>query len=116
MRYLESADKNFTLLGDTNFDYCVVVQESSVENLPNNTKQLENLYNSFGLKQLINKATRETIDTSSIIDHIAINIASNLIESGVRKLGLSDHYMVYAIRKFRGNLNFNHKIIKVLKY
>ena len=46
---------------------------------------------------------------------MAITIASNVIESEVRKLGLSDHYLVYAIRKFRGNLTCNHKIIKTLK-
>ena len=86
------------------------MQESSVAYLPNNIKQLENLYNSFGLKQLINEPTRETIDTSSIIDHIAINIASSVIESEVLKLGLSDHYLVYDIRKFRGNIPCNNKI------
>ena len=69
----------------------------------------------FGLKQLRNKPSRETIDTSSIIDHIAINIASNVTESGVLKLGLSDHCLVYAIRKFRGNIPCNHKIIKTSK-
>ena len=115
LRSLESENKEFILLGDTNCDYSVILQESSVANLPNTTRQLEHLYNSFGLKQLINKPTRETTDTSSIIDHIAINIASNVIESGVLKLGLSDHYLVYAIRKFRGNMPCNHKIIKTRK-
>ena len=115
LRSLESEDKEFILLGDTNCDYRVILQESSVTNLPNNIKQLENICNSFGLKQLINKPTRETIGTSSIIDHISINIASNVIESGVLKLGPSDHYLVYAIRKFRGNIPCNHKIIKTHK-
>ena len=48
---------------------------------------LEDLYNLLGLKQLINKSTRETIDTSSITDHIAISIARNVIESGVPLFG-----------------------------
>ena len=104
LRSLESEDKGFVLLGATNCDYSVILQESSVTHLPKNIKQLEKLYNSFGLKQLVNKPTRETIGTSSIIDLIAINIASNEIESGVLKLGLSDHYLVYPTRKFRGNL------------
>ena len=62
VRSLEFEDKEFILLGDTNCDYNVILQESSVANLPNNIKQSENLYNSFGLKQLINKPTRETIE------------------------------------------------------
>ena len=48
-------------------------------------------------------------------DHIASNIASNVIESVVPKLGLSDQYLVHAIRGFRGNLPCNHKIIKTRK-
>ena len=73
------------------------------------------MYNSFGLTQLISEPTRETIDTSTIIDHIAVNVESDIIESGVLKLALSDHYLVYAIRKFRGNIPCNHKIIKTLQ-
>ena len=115
LRSLESEDREFTLLGDTNSDYSVILRESSVGNLPNNIKRLENLYNSFGLKQLINKPTRETFDTSSIIDHIAINIVSNVGESGVLMLVLGHHYLVYVIYKFRGNLPCNHKIIKTRK-
>ena len=49
---------------------------------------------------------------STIIDHIAVNVECNIIESGVLKLALSDHYLVYAIRKFRGNIPCNHKVIK----
>ena len=36
LRSLESEDKEFILLGDTNCDYTVILQESSVANLPNN--------------------------------------------------------------------------------
>ena len=34
-RSLEFEDKEFILLGDTNCDYSVILQESSVANLPN---------------------------------------------------------------------------------
>ena len=54
LKPLESEDKEFILLGDTNYDCNVILQESLVANLSNNIKQQENLYNSFGLKQLIN--------------------------------------------------------------
>ena len=36
----------------------------------------------------------------------------NIIESGVHRVALSDHYLVYAVRKFRGAVKNNHKIIK----
>ena len=65
LRSLELEDKEFILLGDTNCDYSVILQESSVANLLNNIEQSENLCNSSGLKQLINKPTRETIEYQS---------------------------------------------------
>ena len=74
-------------------------------NIPNNLKHLTDLYNSVGLRQLMENPTRETIDTSTLIDHIAVNINHNIIESGALNLGLSDHYLVYEIRKFCGNIS-----------
>ena len=112
LRFLESEDKEIILLGDTNCDFSNKTSESSSNNLPNNINRLADLYNSFGLTQLISEPTRETIDTSTIIDHIAVNVECNIIESGVLKLALSDHHLVYAIRKFRGNIPCNHKMIK----
>ena len=38
LRSLESEDKDSKLLGDTNCDYSVILQESLVANLPNNIK------------------------------------------------------------------------------
>ena len=57
--------------------------ESSSNNLPNNINRLADSYNSFRLAQLINEHTRETIDISTIIDHVAVNVECNIIESGV---------------------------------
>ena len=112
LRFLESEDKETILLGDTNCDFSNKTPESSRINLPNNINRLADLYKSFGLTQLISEPTRETIDTYTIVDHIAVNVECNIIESGVLKLALSDHYLVYAIRKFRGNIPCNHKMIK----
>ena len=82
LRFLESEDKEVILLGDTNFNFGNKTLESSGNNLPNNINRLADLYNSFGLAQLIREPTRETIDTSTIFDHIAVNIECNNIESG----------------------------------
>ena len=109
LRFLESEDKEIILLGDTNCDFSNKMLESSSNNLPNNINRLADLYYSFGLTQLISEPSRETIDTSTIIDHIAVNVESNIIEPGILKLALGDHYLVYAIRKFRGNIPCNHK-------
>ena len=48
---------------------------------------------------------------SSMIDHIAVSNHFNVVESGVLKTSVSDHYLVYVCRKFRGSLSAKHKVI-----
>ena len=105
--------KEIILLSDMNCDVTSIdsPQTDSNQNLPNSTKCLLDLYNSFGLKQLISEPTRETIDTSSIIEYIAVSHRSNVVESGVLKTCITDHYLVYVCRKFLGSLSAKHKVI-----
>ena len=110
---MESEGKEIILLGDANCDLTSIdsPQTDSDQNLPNSTKCLFDLYISFGLKQLISETTRETIDTSSIIDHIAVSNHYNVVEAGVLKTCISHHYLVYVCRKFRGSPSAKHKVI-----
>ena len=91
-RYRPSDTKETILLEDTNCNFHIKNDESSSKNLPNNIKRLADIYNSFGLTQLLREPTRETIDTSTTIDHRAVNTECYIIESGVLKLAISDHY------------------------
>ena len=70
------------------------------------------IYDSYGLKPLITEPARETIHTSTLIDHIAVSNTNNIVESGVIKTAISDHYLPYAIRKFQGGSKRQHKVIK----
>ena len=74
-----------------------------------------NLYELFSFKQLVEEPTRVTLTTFSIIDHIAITCAKNILKSGVHEISLSDNYMVYYIRKFNGAAEKDHKMIKTRK-
>ena len=127
LQYLENEDKEIILLGDINCD--LLQKERPLHNRqdplvsddsnPGTTysenslaKKVLELYNAYGLKQLINQPTRETLNTSTLIDHIAISDHRNIVESGVLSIALSDHYMIYCVRKFRGALKGQHKKIK----
>ena len=77
-----------------------------------NAKLLSNIYNTYSLEQLIEDSTRATCSSSTIIDHIAASCVQNIYESGAYEIGMSDHYMVYCIRKFNGAVEKDHKIIK----
>ena len=57
-------------------------------------------------------ATRVTVQSSTLIDHIAVSDTDNIVESGVLKITLSDHYLVYAVRKFQGGVKRQHKFIR----
>jgi len=56
-----------------------------------------------------------THTSATIIDHIATTCARNIAISGVYEVSLSDHYMVYCIRKFNGAVEKGHKMIKTRK-
>jgi hypothetical protein len=63
------------------------------------TKKIKTLYELYLLSQLIDEATRVTMTTSSLIDHIVTNTPEKISDSGVIHTGLSDHSLVFAIRK-----------------
>ena len=48
---------------------------------------------------LIDEPTRITMSTSSLIDHIVSNTPEKISDSGVIHTGISDHSLVFAIRK-----------------
>ena len=58
-------------------------------------KHMRSSYNSFGFKLLINEPVRVTVDTKTLIDHIATTDPKNIVTSGVIRLGISDHCAVF---------------------
>ena len=49
---------------------------------------------------LINEPTRVTETSASTIDLILSNTPENIVSSGVSHVGISDHSLIYAVRKF----------------
>ena len=83
------------ILGDLNCDMLKTDEDSSVP-----TKKIKTLYELYQLSQLIDEATQVTMTTSSLIDHIIVtNKPEKISDSGVIHTGLSDHSLVFAIRK-----------------
>ena len=108
LSYLDKEGKEIILLGDTNCHLTITAPDQPAEN---NSKHICSLYELFSLNQLIEEPTRVTLTSSSIIDHIATTSARNIIESGVHKVSMSDHYMVFCVRKFESALKKDHKVI-----
>ena len=112
LSFLDKEGKEIILLGDTN---CYLTPKQAEQPIDNNSKHMLDLYELFSFKQLVEEPTRVTLTTSSIIDHIATTCARNIVKSGVHEVSMSDHYMVYCIRKFNGAVEKDHKMIKTRK-
>eukprot|EP00794_Sanderia_malayensis_P016541 gene16541-18216_t len=112
LSFFDKEGKEVILLGDTN---CDLTPKQAEQPIDNNSKHLLGLYELSSFKQLVEEPTRVTLTTSSIIDHIATTRARNIVKSGVYEVSLSDHSMVYCIRKFNGAVEKGHKIIKTRK-
>ena len=130
LQYLENDNKEIILIGDTN---CNLLHQEDLQSSYSdlapafgstgtagtadaNTgsgmcKHMIDLYEAYGLKQLIKEPTRDTLRTCTLIDHVAVSEPRNIVDSGVLKIAMSDHYMVYCVRKFRGAWRKQHKKI-----
>ena len=108
LSYLNKKGKEIILLGDTN---CDLTTKQADQRIDNGTGHVISLYELFSFSQLIKEPTRVTLDISSIIDHITTTCARNIIKSGVHEVSMSDHNMVYCIRKFNGAAEKGHKMI-----
>ena len=84
-----SNNKEIILLGDLNFDYKLDESLSS-----NPVYWIEAL---FELTQLIEKPTRRTLTTSSLLDVILTSRPEKHISSGVIQTTFSDHYCVITV-------------------
>ena len=95
--------KKSFFLGDTNCD------------LLSDRVHMKELYDSFGFKQLIDKPTRETIKTKTLIDYAATTQPGNTVELGIYKVCVSDQCLVYCVHKFRGKIEKSPKIFESRK-
>ena len=84
MRFLEFEGKEIILLGDTNCDLSVNPNstDSSALTFSGNARHIKDMYESFGLTQLISEPTRETEHTSTLTDHIAVSNVRNISKPG----------------------------------
>ena len=109
LSYLDSDGKEMILMGDTNCD----LSKDSIESpLNSNSRRIQRLYEMFSLQQIIKEPTRVTLTTSTLIDHIATSCIGSILEAGVHKITLSDHYIIFCMRKLNAFNSSGHKTIR----
>ena len=113
IRDLDSEGKEIILIGDTNCD----LKKSK----DCNTRKLKLVYSEFQFEQLITDYRRlvtsicsngKANTTRTLIDHLSTNRPYYISSSGVIKLSMSDHYMIYGVRKLRSRCQVERKQIK----
>ena len=88
----DTENLEYFLLGDLNVDFKQSVKSSYRD-------KLNEIFDIYGIHQLINKPTRITETSSCLIDLCLTNSASNVVDSGVLHLSISDHSLIYMVRK-----------------
>ena len=91
VKLLDSESLEYFLLGDLNVDLLPSVGHGSP-----NRNRLTDIFDIYGMQQLINEATTTT---NTLIDLCLTNAPCNVVKSGVIHLSVSDHSLVYMIRK-----------------
>ena len=94
--------------GDFNINVLDFEQKKKVQHFVN-------LMFQFGLATTINKPSRVTNKTISVIDHIITNsIYNNKFKTGIRKTDISDHFPIIYAFKLRSSMSSeNHPKIDI---
>ena len=98
---MDRENKEIILAGDTNSEISLL--DSSPDNNSsayNTASHMAAIFDTFGLKQLIEEPTRVTLISATLVDHIAVRNSENIQEFGIIKVAVSDHYAIYCLRKF----------------
>lgn len=92
---LEKIDKSnheTIIMGDMNVNYLSKNEHSNIKNI----------FSDNGFKQIIDKPTRITDNTTTLIDLIQVNYKERICYKTVIPTGLSDHDLIACVRKANG--------------
>ena len=68
---------------------------------------------SNGLTQIVNKPTRVTNKSSTLLDHILITKCDRIVQTGTIPVGFSDHNMIYCTRKIVKDQIMTQNIVNI---
>ena len=94
-------NKQIILTGDLNIDLVKHEQEQ-------NSQQLIDLTTRCGFVQVINRPTRVTDHSATLIDHVYTNQIHNMLSSGIITYDISDHLGIYITIALQEHIGTNH--------
>ena len=106
-------DFNLSLLLNDKF----ILKENQSLNFKNLCSPLvfkyKKLCQTFSIKEITQKLTHVTSNTSSLLDHILTNAGWKILQKGVINIELSDHQLIYCTRKILRTKANTHNQIRV---
>ena len=102
------SDLELYILGD--FNICYLHDKSSL------WKNYKCVLDLFDLTQLIKDASRITVNSSTLLDHILCNQTEKICQSGTLSFGLSDHLAVFCTRKIVKGQIGKHNVVKLRSF
>ena len=97
IKSIDDECKEFYILGDLN---CNMLQSTM-----STTKRLQEILELYQLTQMIHGPTRITDSSRSLLDVAITSMPEKITFSGVVHIGISDHSLIYAIRKINARSN-----------
>ena len=94
LRLIDNESKESIIVGDVNSD----ILANDPTHLVSEIDFITKLYQ---YEQLIKDPTRVTKDSASLIDHFCTTKPDYIASSGVKIITISDHYLIYGVRKFQ---------------
>ena len=92
IKAIDNEDKELHILGDLNY---IILKH--IPDQP--TKTLKSIYEMYQLYQTTEEPTRMTKTSNTLIDRHATNSTGKISRSGLIHNGITDHSLIYAIRK-----------------
>ena len=106
IKMIDDENMEFHILGDLN---CNML--TNITNQP--TKTLNEILETYQLFQLITEPIRVTTNFCTLIDHYITSTPEKIVRPGVIHRGISDHSLIYGIRKINPVLNTRKKAKKI---
>ena len=78
------------------FEKCSTIVSNTI---PYDIQKYQEFCDFFSLKQLITCPTRISYSSSTIIDHILTSYPDRVSQEGIINIGISDHQLIFCIRK-----------------
>ena len=100
---IDAENKELFILGDVNCNFLL-------KDFAYNSSYLTNIFDIYGLSQLITEPTHVTPTSKTLIDLCITNSPEKVTNSGVIHFGISDHSLVFMTRKVHYNCNCSRTI------